>query len=131
MAEIIDTSLPQGTLAVSGAFGGLTFVIASGFSTKAKYSQADVASVQVLDEETFRHGGKAVAGAVIGGVLTGGIGLLAGAALGGRRRKEGAYLVRFSDGNYLAFKTTDKKVIAKMQPFIIRAQMNPPAAPQS
>lgn len=37
-------------------------------------------------EQKYRSGGKAVAGAVIGGVLTGGIGVLAGAAIGGKRR---------------------------------------------
>lgn len=37
-------------------------------------------------EQKYRSGGKAVAGAVIGGVLTGGIGALAGAAIGGKRR---------------------------------------------
>ncbi len=41
-----------------------------------------------FESETYRSGGKAAAGAIIGGVLTGGIGLLAGAALGGKRRKE-------------------------------------------
>lgn len=35
-----------------------------------------------------RSAGKAVAGAVIGGLLTGGIGALAGAAFGGRRRQD-------------------------------------------
>jgi hypothetical protein len=42
-----------------------------------------------LNQETYRSAGKAAAGAIIGGVLTGGIGLLVGAALGGKRRKEG------------------------------------------
>lgn len=41
-----------------------------------------------LDSETYRSGGKAATGAIIGGVLTGGIGLLAGAAIGGKRRKQ-------------------------------------------
>lgn len=41
-----------------------------------------------LNQEIFRSAGKAAAGAIIGGVLTGGIGLIAGAALGGKRRKE-------------------------------------------
>lgn len=119
MAEIIDTSLSGGTLGISGA----TFAVTSGFRVVAKYTEADIASVQVLDEETYRSGGKAVAGAVIGGVLTGGIGLLAGAALGGRRRKEGAYIVTFKDGNHVAFRTTNKATIAKMQPFLIRAKL--------
>ena len=39
-----------------------------------------------LDEKTNRSLGKAAAGAVIGGVLTGGIGLLAGGLLGGRKK---------------------------------------------
>lgn len=38
------------------------------------------------NEQKYRSGGKAVAGAVIGGVLTGGIGTLVGAAMGGKRR---------------------------------------------
>lgn len=41
-----------------------------------------------LNQETYRSAGKAATGAIVGGVLTGGIGLLAGAALGGKRRKD-------------------------------------------
>ena len=41
-----------------------------------------------LNQEKYRSAGKAATGAIIGGVLTGGIGLLAGAAIGGKRRKE-------------------------------------------
>ncbi|WP_163409758.1 SHOCT domain-containing protein [Flavobacterium ajazii] len=41
-----------------------------------------------LNQESYRSAGKAVTGAIIGGILTGGIGLLAGAAIGGKRRKE-------------------------------------------
>jgi hypothetical protein len=41
-----------------------------------------------LDQQKFRSAGKTVAGAVIGGFLTGGIGLLAGAAMGAKRRVE-------------------------------------------
>lgn len=40
-----------------------------------------------LDSETYRSAGKAAVGAIAGGVLTGGIGLIAGAAIGGKRRK--------------------------------------------
>lgn len=46
-----------------------------------------------LNQETYRSAGKAAAGAVIGGILTGGIGLLAGAALGGKRRKDNELLL--------------------------------------
>jgi hypothetical protein len=41
-----------------------------------------------LNQETYRSAGKAAVGAIAGGLLTGGIGLIAGAALGGKRRKE-------------------------------------------
>lgn len=39
-----------------------------------------------LEEKKFRSVGKAAAGAIIGGILTGGIGLLAGGALGAARK---------------------------------------------
>lgn len=39
-----------------------------------------------LDERTKRSMGKAATGAIIGGVLTGGIGLLAGGLIGGRKK---------------------------------------------
>lgn len=41
-----------------------------------------------LNQEVYRSAGKAATGAIIGGALTGGIGLIAGAALGGKRRKD-------------------------------------------
>ena len=48
-------------------------------------------------EQKYRSGGKAVAGAVIGGVLTGGIGALAGAALGGKRRDASKATMHLTD----------------------------------
>jgi hypothetical protein len=39
-------------------------------------------------EEVFRNGGKAAAGALLGGALLGGAGLIAGAAMGGKRKKK-------------------------------------------
>lgn len=44
---------------------------------------SDITSLQT-DEQKERSLGKAATGAIIGGVLTGGIGLIAGAAIGGR-----------------------------------------------
>ena len=41
-----------------------------------------------LNQESYHSVGKTVAGAVIGGALTGGLGLIIGSALGGKRRKE-------------------------------------------
>ena len=40
-----------------------------------------------LDSETYRSAGKAAVGAIAAGVVTGGLGFIAGAAIGGRRRK--------------------------------------------
>ncbi len=41
-----------------------------------------------LGQESYHSVGKTVGGAVIGTVLSGGLGLIVGAALGGKRRKE-------------------------------------------
>lgn len=40
-----------------------------------------------MDSEAYRSAGKSAVGAIAGGVLAGGIGLIAGAAIGGKRRK--------------------------------------------
>ncbi|MNL16079.1 hypothetical protein D3C87_1371020 [compost metagenome] len=50
------------------------------------------------DEKGKRSAGKAAAGAIIGGALTGGIGLLAGAAMGGRKKDNSLAVVTFQDG---------------------------------
>ena len=50
-------------------------------------SKDDILEIS-LDSETYRSAGKAAAGAIAGTLLTGGIGLIAGAAIGGKRRKE-------------------------------------------
>lgn len=48
-------------------------------------------------EQKYRSGGKAVTGAVIGGVLTGGLGVLAGAAIGGKRRDASKATIHLTD----------------------------------
>ena len=64
------------------------FKILTGFTSVKKIIKPNDIIEVGLNQETYRSGGKAAAGAIIGGVLTGGIGLLAGAAIGGKRRKE-------------------------------------------
>lgn len=59
-----------------------------GFSRKTITIKPDDIIEVGLNQETYRSAGKAAAGAIVGGLLTGGIGLIAGAALGGKRRKE-------------------------------------------
>lgn len=79
------------------------------------YTQKQIVAVTPIDEDKYRSAGGAAAGAIIGGVLTGGIGLLAGAALGGRRRQTSSYLVTFDDGHHIAFEESKK---ANLKPLI-------------
>jgi hypothetical protein len=58
---------------------------------------------------TSRSGGKAAAGAIIGGVLTGGLGLLAGAAIGGRKKDASTAIITFEDGQKLFVKANGKE----------------------
>lgn len=51
------------------------------------------------NEQKYRSGGKAVAGAVIGGVLTGGLGTLVGAAMGGKRRDNSKATIHLEKDN--------------------------------
>ncbi|MBS4193466.1 hypothetical protein [Lederbergia citri] len=49
------------------------------------------------EERHTRSAGKAAAGAIIGGVLTGGLGAIAGAAIGGRRKDDSSFWMDFAD----------------------------------
>lgn len=49
------------------------------------------------EEKHTRSAGKAAAGAIIGGVLTGGIGAIAGAAIGGRKKDNSVFFLDFKD----------------------------------
>jgi radical SAM superfamily enzyme with C-terminal helix-hairpin-helix motif len=117
MTRLIDTSHDGTKLIVKSGFGQIEFHFIKGFKTPGKYKASDIKAVSEVDEEQFRSAGKAVIGAVVGGVLTGGIGLLAGAAFGGRRRKTGSYMVIFNDGHHVVFEETKGsavKVLDKM-----------------
>jgi hypothetical protein len=114
MAKIIDCSFEASVLKVSKPFmKELTFEIRHGWSGGQTYELSEVEQITEIEEENYRSSGKAVAGAIIGGVLTGGIGLLAGAAIGGRKRKNGTYFVKFNDGEHIAFsaKGSEAKLI--------------------
>lgn len=49
------------------------------------------------EEKSTRSAGKAAAGAIVGGLLTGGIGLLAGAALGGKKKDISTAVIKYLD----------------------------------
>ena len=83
----IDISKGNKTIKISG--GGI-------FSFKEILIPAAKINNVSFDEKSKRSAGKAAAGAVIGGVLTGGIGLLAGAILGGKRRDDSNLYITIS-----------------------------------
>jgi hypothetical protein len=129
MAKLIDASI-QGAVSVEPGFKllkGFYVRVAQGWSGTV-YFDKDIVQVAEIEAETYRSGGKAAAGAIIGGLLTGGIGLLAGAALGGRRRMEASYLIHLSDGNHVAFTTKDKLVIKHLGARALRQQVARQAA---
>ncbi|WP_324751474.1 hypothetical protein [Roseovarius sp. Pro17] len=61
---------------------GFVIVCGKGFRS-TKYFPDDIETMRQMDEETYRSAGGAAGWAIAGGVLTGGLGLLAGAAIGG------------------------------------------------
>ncbi|MEP2990909.1 MAG: hypothetical protein ABJO88_18290 [Parasphingorhabdus sp.] len=111
MAKVIDSSFEGCALTTGlGMVAGVKLRIQVGWKAQ-KYVQKQFASVEEIDAEVFRSGGRAAVGAIVGGVLTGGIGLIAGAAIGGRKRKTASYLIRLDDGEYIAFEEKDRNVM--------------------
>ncbi len=111
MAKVIDSSFEGCALTTGlGMVAGVKLRIQVGWKAK-KYVQKQFESVEEIDAEVFRSGGKAAVGAIVGGVLTGGIGLIAGAAIGGRKRKTASYLIRLEGGEYIAFEEKDRTVM--------------------
>lgn len=111
MGRVIDSSLGECAVSCSiGMLAGVKLRFQVGWKAK-KYVQKQFVSVEEIDNESYRSAGKAAVGAIVGGVLTGGIGLIAGAALGGRKRKTASYLIRFDDSEYAAVEVTDRNVI--------------------
>ncbi|MGR3464258.1 hypothetical protein [Limimaricola sp.] len=109
MARLIDCSIPKVIgCEISLTWGGkLRIKLPYGWKSHA-YEHSDIAEVLPIDEEKYRSAGGAAVGAIVGGVLTGGIGFLAGAAIGGRRRRNGSFLIRFTDGQFVAFEEKKK-----------------------
>jgi hypothetical protein len=53
-----------------------------------------------LNEKTTRSAGKAAVGAIVGGVLTGGVGLIAGGAIGARQRDASTLYITYKRNNH-------------------------------
>jgi len=130
MSKVIDTSISAGSISVRVILGRLNVSVIDGWHTSRAYGEDDVDDILPLAEDSFRNAGKAAAGAVIGGLLTGGIGFLAGAAIGGRRRTDGMYAIVLKDGNHIVIETSEKKLIAKLKTLGLRKKLRPSEPPR-
>lgn len=70
----------------------------------------------VWDEKGQRSLGKAAVGAIVGGILTGGLGTIAGAAFGGRKKDNSLAVVTFMEGpvEHTMYFRCDQKEYAKL-----------------
>lgn len=126
MAQLIDASEGISRVRVDPAWRkGFVIVCGKGFRS-TKYLPEDIETMQQMDEETYRSAGGAAGWGIAGGVLTGGLGLLAGAAIGGRRRHQAIYLIRMRDGKHVAFQKTDKSALKALQKHYIKLQVQTP-----
>ncbi|MCG7410555.1 hypothetical protein MH117_24470 [Paenibacillus sp. ACRRX] len=77
---------------------GKVFVIQGGSNHEILIDNHPITITKLeWDEKGTRSAGKAAAGAIVGGVLTGGIGLLAGAAVGGRKEDNSLAIITYGD----------------------------------
>ena len=89
-----DLSGPN-TLGLGSADGKLSFN--AGIRPLLEIPISDIVGL-TLEKASHRSAGKAAAGAIIGGALTGGIGLLAGAAFGGRKKDDSVIVLTVKYG---------------------------------
>lgn len=119
MTKIITSTNNASSVLVLASGGKLAAIDVKAGKNKIRYYAEHIASISEVDTDTFRNAGTAAAGAIIGGVLTGGVGLLAGAAYGGRRKKVASYVLKFTDGNYIAITEDSKGPIAALDNIIL------------
>lgn len=90
----------QGGLSIGAGKNESSVVFYAGptFKSVLEIPKKDVVNV-TLDKMSHRSLGKAAAGALIGGVLTGGIGAVAGAVIGGRRKDDSVIVMTIKYGS--------------------------------
>lgn len=111
MTKLIDNSEKIDHVKIGTTWGG-DLIIKTRFQWKEKpYTLRDIEHIEEVDIDEYRSLGKSAVGAIIGGVLTGGIGLLAGAAIGGRRRTTATFIVIFRDGEFVTFEEKDRTYV--------------------
>ena len=101
----------------------------SGFNLVTYYPE-DIESAEEIDEETYRSAGATAGWAIAGGLLTGGIGLIAGAAIGARRRKNAIYLVKFKDGQFVAFQQKGGPALKAFQDYLLKQSIDKKLEPK-
>lgn len=117
MPNIIDSSWQNPTLKILSRSKEITIIVRHSRNL-FEYKSNFIDRIHELNSDSYRNAGGAAAGAIVGGVLTGGVGLLAGAAYGGRRRKKAAYLIEFTDGRFIAFETSTNSEIESLDSLI-------------
>ena len=124
MARLIDASDGINDVTVTKFLGNLSINVGKGLIDNKSCLSGDIQVIEEIDEVTYRPAGGAVARAIAGGVLTGGIGFLVGAAFGGRRKQIVSFLVAFNDGQFVAFEETCKSKIKKLKVEAAKQRVN-------
>lgn len=84
-----------------------TFVCSESWRKSQKYDESQIVDLRIVDHDKWRSAGGAAALGIAGGILTGGLGLIAGAAIGGRRKQTATFVAKFSDSSFVVF--TEKR----------------------
>lgn len=104
MTKMIDCSIDGADVIVkSGMRRGVYLILRHGWRGKETYTEDLITELAEVDADKYRSGAGALAGAIVGGALTGGIGAVVGLVAGGRRRQDVTYFARFADGHHAAF----------------------------
>ena len=123
MTKLIDASEGISNVKVDQSWKADFYIdVFEGWSLLKTYYPSDILTIEEIDEDTYRSAGGAAAWAIAGGVLTGGIGLLAGAAFGGRRKHNSSFLVVFNDGKFVAFEERRKGMIKRIKTLLAKQQ---------
>ena len=121
MTKLIDASAGITSIKIDNSFKEPFYIDVWRESWKpTTYYPGDVENIQKFSEEEYRSSGKAALGAIVGGVLTGGIGLIAGTAIGARKRKDTVFGVKFKDGTYVVFEEKARYIQKKLEEWMLK-----------
>lgn len=98
------------------------FVCSESWRKSQKYDQSQLVDLRVVDHDKWRSAGGAAALGIAGGILTGGLGLIAGAAIGGRRKQTATFVAKFSDGRFVVFTERRKDHLKVLTRIVIQKE---------